>query len=355
MSLHSAPMYGGPTERDDLLRQQIKAMPPDQFEQLVFELAHREDPRVRRLVHPDGGADTLLPEDEVADTAAVVWQAKRYRVNINWGECEKSLASSIERFHPSRIIFCFPRDFSQQLEESHQSRLVKPGRDAGAEVEVWTGSELVRRLNEHEDLRVRFFGKDQEDVLTALTRTIKAGGQLENPGDLVERAKTLSEYAESRDREFTYDIASSSREAPSVAAWEQIPYMTIDAMDERSKVRVTVWEREGSGVQEPTFTFNDDDEGRDARLEAVGRWARGEEAVITRGYTIAFSAPKAMRELVPDPTQMLTGSRLRMAPPEPLPATLEIETEQGTVDYELEMRPVPLPAGSHWCAGGLDR
>ena len=47
--------------RDDLLRRDIALLFPDQFEQLVFELAHRENPKVRRLVHPDGGADTLLP------------------------------------------------------------------------------------------------------------------------------------------------------------------------------------------------------------------------------------------------------------------------------------------------------
>jgi len=39
----------------------MKVMPPERFEQLVFELAKREYPDVRRLQHPDGGADPLRP------------------------------------------------------------------------------------------------------------------------------------------------------------------------------------------------------------------------------------------------------------------------------------------------------
>lgn len=83
-------------------------MPPDQFEQLIFELAHREDPEVRRLVHPDGGADTLRPVAE--DRASEVWQAKRYPNTINWKECEDSLDSSIDRWKPSKVTFVFARD-----------------------------------------------------------------------------------------------------------------------------------------------------------------------------------------------------------------------------------------------------
>jgi hypothetical protein len=39
-------------------------MSSEQFEQLVFELAYRDDPEARRLVHPDGGADTLRPLEQ---------------------------------------------------------------------------------------------------------------------------------------------------------------------------------------------------------------------------------------------------------------------------------------------------
>jgi integrase len=54
-------MDEGRAEREELLRRQLKVMSADQFEVLVFELARREEPDVRRLIAPDGGADTLRP------------------------------------------------------------------------------------------------------------------------------------------------------------------------------------------------------------------------------------------------------------------------------------------------------
>ena len=79
----------GAADRDRLLEQRIAAMDADGFERLVFELAHREDPRVRRLKPPDGGADTLRPA--TADTPSKVWQAKHYPTTVAWKKCRESL------------------------------------------------------------------------------------------------------------------------------------------------------------------------------------------------------------------------------------------------------------------------
>jgi hypothetical protein len=90
-------------------------------------------------VHPDGGADTLRPA--TANRPSEVWQAKRYSSDgINWKECERSLDSSIERFKPSKVAFVFPRDLSQQLEQSFEDRLVKRASAQKARVQVglWT-------------------------------------------------------------------------------------------------------------------------------------------------------------------------------------------------------------------------
>ena len=103
---YSAYMEEGAAERDALLRRQLQAMSPGRFEQLVFELAQRQDPAVRRLQHPDAGADTLLPATD--RRPAEVWQAKRYPDSINWTECEDSLDAAIERYKPSKVIFAFP-------------------------------------------------------------------------------------------------------------------------------------------------------------------------------------------------------------------------------------------------------
>jgi hypothetical protein len=344
-------MDAGPTERDALLRQRIAVMPPDQFEQLVFELAHREDPEVRRLVHPDGGADTLRPVEE--DRASEVWQAKRYPKEINWKECEDSLDSSIDRFSPTTVTFVFPRDLSQQLEQSFQTRLVEREKavEAGVRVGLWNLSELVRRLNQHEDLKLRFFGRDQEDVLLRMERTMSAGGRLESGGDLVERARTLSEFAEQQDVDFTYAITSSSSTAPA-PNWEELPYLVMEVGGRRSKVNVATWPREGARVDLPAFFFTDDEAGQSARMEAVRSLARGEEAVVTHGARLRLHAPQAMRDLVPD-ASALTGGTVRLPPSDPVSLELEVKTPDGELVRQLDMRPVPPRPGATLAVAGF--
>ena len=326
-------------------------MPPDQFEQLVFELAHREDPEVRRLVHPDGGADTLRPVAE--ERASEVWQAKRYPDTINWKECEDSLDSSIDRWKPSKVTFVFARDLSQQLEKSFQTRLVErdKAQQAGAQVGMWNLSELVRRLNEHEDLKVRFFGREQEDVLVRMERTMAAGGRLESGGDLVERARTLSEFAEQQDADFTYAITSSSPTAPA-PNWDELPYLVMEVGGERSKVNVATWPREGAQVEPPAFFFTDDEVGQSARMEAVRSLAHGEEAVVTQGAGLRLQAPQAMRDLVPD-SSALTGGTVRLRPSEPVSLELVVETHEGRLVRQLDMRPVPPRPGASAAFAGI--
>src|SRR5919201_751709 len=99
-------MEAGASEREELLRRQMKAMPWRRFEQLVFALANREDPKVRRLTHPDGGADTLRPAEGAR--RAEVWQAKHYPDDIDWRACEESLDRSIGRLGPVESDLLLP-------------------------------------------------------------------------------------------------------------------------------------------------------------------------------------------------------------------------------------------------------
>ncbi len=49
----------------------------------------------------------------------------------------------------------------------------------------------------------------------------------------------------------------------------------------RERVDVAAWPREGANVETPSapsFSFTDDEAGRNARTEAVRLWARGETA-----------------------------------------------------------------------------
>ena len=58
-------------ERDALLRNRIAVMSPEQFEQLVLALVQREHQDVRRMQHPDGGADVVRPATENRHEAEV--------------------------------------------------------------------------------------------------------------------------------------------------------------------------------------------------------------------------------------------------------------------------------------------
>jgi hypothetical protein len=336
-------MEAGRAERDAVLRRQIQVMSPERFEQLVFELARRDDPEVRRLVHPDGGADTLRPAIE--GRRSEVWQAKRYPAGINWDECEGSLDQSVKHWDPQRITFAFARDFSATVEKSFQSRLVQrqSAQDNGVTVTAWTLSELARRLDDHPDIKVRFFGDEQEDVTAGVVRAIQAGGKLETGSDLVERATTLSEFAEQQDVDFTYQVVSGSPTTPA-PGWQDLPYLVMEMGDERVRVQVATWVREGAEVDPPNVWFADDEPGQSARMQAVRALARGEVAEVTSGLRMQLRAPQVMRDLMPQPSEMSGTAKLH--PGDPTKLELELRTAEGTVVRELQMRPVPPPPGT---------
>ena len=151
-------MEGGAAERDELLRRQMKIMPPARFEQLVMELAQREFPEVRRLQRPDGGADVLRPAIE--GRKAEVWQAKRYGDSINWEECQNSLATAIQALEAGhRHLLLRTRPVSAAGGAVFAQKLVEhPDAQANdVAVTVWNQSELVRRLEENPELKPRFF------------------------------------------------------------------------------------------------------------------------------------------------------------------------------------------------------
>jgi hypothetical protein len=316
-------------------------MEADPFERLVYELAHRQDAEVQRLTTPDGGADTVRPASD--DNPAKVWQAKHYPDKINWAECVKSYKSSVERWEPVAIVFVFPRDFSEQLQKSFYSRLVTPGKKKGIKVTSWTLADLIRLLNAHDDLRVRFFGKSQEAPLSAVERAVQAGGRLETAPDLIERAMTMAGFTEQSDPKFTYTTMSggASARAPN---WDELPFMTLVVGDQKTRVEVATWPREGVEVQGPTFSFTDDEAGEKARLEAVEALAEGKEAIVRNGAQVQVDAPKLFADM--EPFSSGSGGQMLLAPGEPIPLQMEIESPLGDQTYELEIRPVPFAPGA---------
>ena len=209
---------------------------------------------------------------------------------------------------------------------------------------LWNLSELVRRLSQHPDLRVRFFGYDHDSLVMRMDRLAKAGGKLETGEDLVERARTLSEFAQQRDVDFEYRILVGPATAPA-PKWDELPFMTLVVGDERTEVQVSAFVREGAGVTLPTLFFMETEEGQQARRDAVRTLARGDKAVVTGGAQLAVQAPQMMRDLTGNQGKLSSGL-VELQPGEPVALGLEVETEEGTLRRQLEMRPVPPQSGA---------
>jgi hypothetical protein len=332
-------MAEGNTERDELLKRELKSMTSEAFEQLTYELAHREDPEVKRLATPDGGADTVKPATD--GDKALVWQAKHYPNQINWRKCEKSLGDSIKRWDPSAVKFVFPRDVSERVEASYQDKLKTPAKAKGVEVTAWTLSDLVRLLNQHTDLRSRFFGATQNTKLDALDRAIQAGGKLEDAPDLLQRAKTIAEFTEGTDPVFTYQTMTGGAETPA-PQWDELPYMTMTVGDTHVRLHVAAWPREGAEVEDVGFSFNADEEGQKARRRAVQELAEGKEAVVREGARIRMHAPELFREGL----EATGPTEARVSPGDTIPLLMEIHTPEDRLTVEVDLRPVPPPPGA---------
>jgi len=337
------------SERDQLLRQRIAVMTPDDFEQLLFELVRKEEPAARRIVAPDAGADVLRPQTD--ERPAKVWQAKRYPKTINWEECRESLVTAIAHWSPSEVVFMFPRDLSQTLEKSFKENLVEHPNAVACDVKAdyWNLSDMVRRLAEHPDLRVRFFGAEQESTWEALNRTIRAGGGLESAEDLVNRARALGEWAEKQDKKFTQAVTTSALEAPA-PAWDRLPYMTLEIADSSARVNIASWPREGAAVEVPMFSFYDNETGRRARIAAVERLARGEPAEITQGARVQMDAPQIMRALTP--AEGMQNSTFIISPGDPITLEIVVSTDEGEVTRSVDLFTVPPPPGATGALAG---
>src|SRR4051812_44558289 len=86
---------------------------PGEFEGLVFRVAWADDRRVVRLQAPDGGLDTLLPDERRPGKAAHGLQAKRHTRSIDRDDCEQSLDRSVDLWEPRGLTFVFPRDLNR--------------------------------------------------------------------------------------------------------------------------------------------------------------------------------------------------------------------------------------------------
>lgn len=318
-------------------------MPWDRFEQLVFELAKRDDQAVERLAAPDGGADVLLRDPD--GKTLRVWQAKHYTSGqIKWKTCEGSLRRADSVWAAKRVTFAFPVEFTAARIKSFDQRLGALGEELGISVDRWTLSEIISRLDEHAKLKVRFFGSSQEAVIDSVDRTLQAAGRFEGGADLLKRAEAIAKFTENTDPDFIYQTITGGVEGPT-PNWEELPYMSVAVGGGGRRVELASWSREGSAVASPVFSFSGDEVGQRAREEVVRALARGEEAVITSGANLRFQAPGLFKELIEEARP--EKGELRLSPGEAIETKISIRTDEDKLASSVALRPVPWPEGAN--------
>jgi hypothetical protein len=334
---------------ENLLRQQIRAMSDEDFELLVFQVVKAKDPDAVRLVPPDGGADTVVPES--SEMSPEVVQSKHYPGDMgdaHWRRCEQSLDRAAEKHHPRRITFVFARDFTEPQWSAFKTRLVE--RKPEIAVRAITLSDLVLELDKHPSVKRRWFGDD--DKLDSIQRQLAQGGQpLDTGADLVARAHELGRFADQQDPYFDQQIFAGGPTTPTPDWGDNPPYVTVEWQGEESRIRVDAWVREGAEVETPAFGFTQDEAGERARDEARRQLARGEAAMLKEGVWTRFRAPAATQQFVGDAATM--EGEVRLGPGQPLRLQLDIETSETEQHYALNIYPVPPARGGQMGFAGF--
>lgn len=335
--------YAHPMQRD-LRRRAVQLIDAEHFERLVHELlvhARAEDGvKLRKLRPSDYGADTLVLR---AGRVEEVIQAKRFTVRPHWGQCEESIDRAVGAWQPSRVTFVFALDFTGDQQNAFNRRIA--ARYPDVDVDALTLSDIERLLDTHPQVGPRFLGPDARDSRETVERAIRLGGaRLDTGEDLLARSEELGRSGDELDPDFVYHQSSAPIEVPE-SQFEQLPYLSFEKVNERTRVQVSAWAREEDEVGAPWISFGDDSDGREALVRVREGLARGEAVTLTSGFQLSFpDAPRLLKELVADGWTAQAGI---IRPGEPVDLEIEAVTPSETVRRSFSLYPVPPKAGGN--------
>lgn len=171
----------------------FRQLSDDEFDELVYLVAHIADRDVIKTRAPDGGLDTVRVAE--ADPLRADWgiQAKLHRDQIKWPDCKKSLDRAVEQWKAPYVTFAFPRDLTHGQHKNFVKHLV--GRHAGVKVDWWGATKLTAIMTADDAGRAiakRFF--HAEDPADLVDRATRAGGPLRTPADLLEREGAIGDF-----------------------------------------------------------------------------------------------------------------------------------------------------------------
>ena len=327
----------------ELNRRDFIDLGPTRFAQLVGTLVRLEHPNSEVPDAPDGGADVLL--EGRAKGPTYVWQVKHFEgTQPPWRKCVESLDRAVARYSPDRVTFVFSRDLTAPMKKTFKDKL--QDRRPDIEIDYWGLFQLRERIaNAAPSVRQRYFGDDSKDVLPGLLRALEHGGKpLETAADLAQRAFSLSEFANSRDPTFIYDINVGNVEAPDVT-WNQVPYLVMTTEVGEHRLRVPVWPRAEANVEPVTVRFDEDEVGRTALADARRALAAGQPAELTQGVALRLpEAPALVKQSLAE-VELTKGI---LQPGDSQPLKLSVGGLGSRLGCTFDLRPVPPDrAGVH--------
>ncbi len=337
---------------------QLERLTDDELEELTFLLARQEDRRVVRMRAPDGGLDTVLPDEHNASRATRGWQAKRHTRRIDFTDCERSLDRAADVWKPSRVTFTFPRTLTRGDHEKFTKRLGRRHPDVA--VDYWSGGELSARLmadEAGERIARRFFG--DRDPIAVMERALRAGGELSRGDHVLDREFAVEEFVQG-DPHFAWAIYKRPTGTPEP---QQTPgailrlefrrgedVLLADALPRSA----SSLEHYGPGV---TLVTDDSPAGADARRMIADLLAGGGRLRLREGVKLAVDRlPAPFGDLIDSPIEGDITVKM-VSDPAPWYAQLTADTDLGRGEQNVDLLPQPPPddwdAELQGASGGL--
>jgi hypothetical protein len=327
----------------------FKGMTDDEFDELVYLVAHLSDDRVQKLRAPDGGLDTVRVSAD--DPLRAEWgiQAKLHREQIKWSSCKESLDRAVAQWRADDVVFAFPRDLTAGQSRNFARHLV--GRHPGVSVTWWGSTKLTAIMIGSDGGRAiakRFF--HAEDPADLVDRAARVGGPLRTAADLLEREAGVDDFLRTGDPHF--DFQTTRRPfAPGEPPVPPGTAMRLEVVrDGRQWFFDAVPKSEtASEVYRPHVVPSFVDPVRAAELAALvqkhgGRATLGEATLSFERVPAPFD--RLLEELFKENNGTLVMRETTS--PDPWPARVTVDTTLGreTLDFDLD----PAEPGPDWDA-----
>jgi Restriction endonuclease len=205
----------------DSLRQRLKELDPERFEELVFSLVEARHPGagIKRVEGASGDQGVDIFAGLLAD-GATIWQAKNFRNGIGKSQRQQirdSLRRVLPQIKPARWILCVSIDLNVESHKWFQA-LAESCSDE-VTVGIMQASDIVSQLLYQKTIKDHFFpgaGLDVNELRALITNTGEYT-ELQLRDITSENASQFIERLKQRDARYNYEVVVSTDRPPTTA------------------------------------------------------------------------------------------------------------------------------------------